>query len=482
MIASFMLYASIVTACLAFAALAIESLLRQFGRPVRWVWAGALLTTVLLLGLAPLRRDTSAGTLVPTPSSMSLTSLPIVIAPSPSSVPRTASNLLLIVWVGATTALVLLVAAVQLRYRRLSGRWPATNVAGTRVRLSPTLGPAVMGLWRPEIVVPHWLLARGAAEQQIVVAHEREHLGARDPLLLESALLVVLLMPWNVAVWWMFSRLRLAVELDCDARVLRAGTTPHVYGNLLIDVAALHAGHRAPAIALLDPPSNLQRRLNAMRPQSIRFSSLRLTAAGIVALGALIVACQAELPTDRQVTQMDAASMQRMATKHLGDSIQFKVDGQVVDGRVAQMIAPGEIASVVVDHADSGASWINVTTMHAGQPRTNRVAYKTQELATFAPDEHERVASENGFTGAAFRVMQDAHEAIGMKLGMHGAVEQKQEFHGLIFINGKRADASEFQKLVPADLKSVEVIKGPSAQKQFSDPAAAFGVIKIITK
>jgi hypothetical protein len=269
----------------------------------------------------------------------------------------------------------------------------------------------------------------------------------------------------------MFSRLRLAVELDCDARVLRAGTTPHIYGNLLIDVAALHAGHRAPAIALLDPPSNLQRRLNAMRPQSIRFTGLRLTAAGIVALGALIVACQAELPTDSQVTQMDAASMERVATRHLGDSVRFKVDGQIVEGRVAQMLAPFEIASVVVEHPDTGASWINVTTTHNRVALTNKVAYMG--------DEHP---SADGVTGAALRIMQSAHEAVGVKLGVRGLAEPKQEFHGLLFINGKRVDASEFQKLNHTDIKTVEVIKGPAAQKQFSDPAAAFGVIKIITK
>src|SRR5262249_58279568 len=27
-------------------------------------------------------------------------------------------------------------------------------------------------------------------------------------------------LPWNVALWWQRSRLRLAVEMDCDARVL----------------------------------------------------------------------------------------------------------------------------------------------------------------------------------------------------------------------------------------------------------------------
>ena len=49
--------------------------------------------------------------------------------------------------------------------------------------------------------------------------HEREHQRARDPLLLHAAAVGALVMPWNPAVWWMLSRLKLAVEMDCDARV-----------------------------------------------------------------------------------------------------------------------------------------------------------------------------------------------------------------------------------------------------------------------
>ena len=474
MIASFMLYASIVTGCLALAALAIESLFRQLGRPLRFVWINAFVTAIVLLALAPLRRESApaAGDLVPTLSTR-FTTLPFSVAPSPASVPDAATNLLLIVWLAGSAALLLLVAGVQLRYRRLRDAWPSATLGGATVRLSPTFGPAVMGIWEHDIVVPAWLLERGDGEQSIVVAHEREHLRARDPLLLESALLVVLLMPWNAALWWMLSRLRLAVELDCDARVLRAGTAPQVYGNLLLDVAALHAGHRAPALALLDPPSNLHRRLMAMRPQSVRFTRLRVTAAGIIATGALIVACQAELPTDRTVSQMDASTAERMATTHLGDSVRFIVDGKVVEGRVAQKIAPDQIASVKVDHGDGdgGPAWISVTTNQNGVAKTNSVAYKT--LYTATPD--------TGYKAEALRVMASVHDAIGFKV-MHGVSSEKEGFHGLLFINGKRADPSELEKMRPMDLKSVEVLKSPEARKQYADPAAAFGVIKVITK
>jgi hypothetical protein len=43
---------------------------------------------------------------------------------------------------------------------------------------------------------------------------------------------------------------RLAIEIDCDARVLRGGVSPHAYGSLLVEVAERVAA--AIAMALSD--------------------------------------------------------------------------------------------------------------------------------------------------------------------------------------------------------------------------------------
>ena len=165
--------------------------------------------------------------------------------------------------------------------------------------------------------------------------------------------------------------------------------------------------------------------------------------------------------------------MRRVATlsSHLGDTVRFRVDGKVVEGRVAQMIAPGKIASVSVDHGDSGTSWINVTTSRDGEAQTNLVPYKSLE-----------VHPESGWKADAFRVMENVHESIGLNVLHRTAATEKEGFHGLLFINGKRADPSELEKLDHMELKSVEVVKGPEARKVYGDPAASFGVIKVITK
>src|SRR5205807_9649646 len=98
--------------------------------------------------------------------------------------PRSTPNVLLVSWAIASGALLLLLALVHLRYSRLRRRWPRAEISGATVRVSANYGPGVIGVARPEIVVPRWLLHRPASEQAIVITHEREHLRAGDPLLL----------------------------------------------------------------------------------------------------------------------------------------------------------------------------------------------------------------------------------------------------------------------------------------------------------
>jgi hypothetical protein len=87
---------------------------------------------------------------------------------------------------------------------------------------------------------------------------------AGDHLLLAAAWLVVIALPWHPAVWYILGRLRLAIELDCDARVLRAGASPRSTARLLIEVATHGGGSRIGALALADGPSQLELRIRAM--------------------------------------------------------------------------------------------------------------------------------------------------------------------------------------------------------------------------
>jgi hypothetical protein len=166
------------------------------------------------------------------------------------------------------------------------------------VRLSNTDGPVIVGLRHPEIVVPRALLLQDPASVRLVLAHEREHLAARDPWLLFGAALLVALLPGLPALWWMRTRLRLAVEIDCDGRVL-ARRRDHVaaYGDLLLSLASRHTLMSPASLGLSLHPSTLERRIVAMtaRPNRRRLPLLVVP----IALG-VVVACNAPLPTTEQ--------------------------------------------------------------------------------------------------------------------------------------------------------------------------------------
>ena len=114
---------------------------------------------------------------------------------------------------------------------------------------------------------------------------------------------------------------------------------------------------------------------------------------------------------------------------------------------------------------------IAVTTTHGNLAVTNAI-----------PLERKIADTAYGWTADAYKVIENPNESRSGRLLIATASAEKKEFHGLLFINGKRADASEFEKLDHMRIKSVEVIKGPEAAKHYGDAAAAFGVIKVVTK
>jgi hypothetical protein len=97
-----------------------------------------------------------------------------------------------------------------------------------------------------------------------MLAHEREHVRARDAQCLSVAMLAAVLLPWNAALWFIVRRLRLAMELDCDERVLRAHGDRGEYGALLLTVCARRRREMPFALALAERPSMLERRIRAM--------------------------------------------------------------------------------------------------------------------------------------------------------------------------------------------------------------------------
>jgi hypothetical protein len=141
-------------------------------------------------------------------------------------------------------------------------------------------------------VVPRWALDP-PEECGLIVRHEREHVRAGDPWLLALASLAVAALPWSPALWWQHRRLRLAVETDCDARVVAAGANRRRYGRVLLGTAARPLLLPVPSLTWGGPRSHLERRIRALTARPPRHRILRAIPFAAVACAGVAAACGA---------------------------------------------------------------------------------------------------------------------------------------------------------------------------------------------
>ena len=214
-----------------------ERLLQRRGRTTRWLWLAAIAASVIL----------------------PLAWLPGVLA----AMPATQSQLTLGWFVLSSGMLLLLVlrSAWLLSHQR---RWQTTLLLGTPVYLSGGIGPCVAGLLRPRIVMPVWLQLIPPRQQALLLAHAQCRLAARDPQLLALAYALIVLMPWNLPLWWQLHRLRFAIEVDCDARMLAQGHALRDYATVLRRHGQYYSGLTGAAPIVLGDPRALRRRRHLM--------------------------------------------------------------------------------------------------------------------------------------------------------------------------------------------------------------------------
>jgi hypothetical protein len=299
-----LLYCAALGTLLSLAAAAVEGGARALRLPTRWGWAAALVLTVALPLVAWLRPSAIAGPAT-TADGAPVDVLRVSLLPLAESAEAaaTAAPWLAAVerglaagWGLASAAVLLWIAAMTavLAYRRR--RWTRASAAGVPVLFAPDTGPAVVGLLRGRIVLPAWAREAEPRVLETMVAHEREHLRAGDHRLLAFGLMVIAAMPWHPAAWWMLRRLRLAVEVDCDARVIRRADVL-AYGRVLLEVGQRAGRLPLGAAALSQPVSFLERRIRIMTSPRVRFPRLRAGAMAAVASGLMLAACEMATPS-----------------------------------------------------------------------------------------------------------------------------------------------------------------------------------------
>lgn len=194
-------------------------------------------------------------------------------------------------WLASCVATLCWYAIVWSRVAALVRRAPSGKIESADVRMTPALGPAVFGVLRPAILWPAWLGEAPAAVRTAVMAHEREHIAARDPILLGLGLLLVALAPWNPVLWWQLQRMRFAIEADCDQRMMYAAGGPQTYAQVLLSIAEQRITSRL--AILMSAPTWLERRIRILlRPPQ----RLGIIAAACVPFGLAAILAAAQIP------------------------------------------------------------------------------------------------------------------------------------------------------------------------------------------
>jgi beta-lactamase regulating signal transducer with metallopeptidase domain len=394
MIAIWMFYAALVAALLGIVGVLIERVASIAHWPLRAGWAVVALLAVTFAAAAAWPR---------TPATTALTAAPVTDGPAqrepmpataiasrgdrPESAidrvralpARLAPQLarwdapLLLVWGTGSMLMTAAFLAGTWLLKRRRRRWVRHDADGVRVFLTSDDGPAVVGMVRSEIVLPRWALALDGASRTLLIRHEREHIRARDPLLMHASAVAVILMPWNAAIWWIHRRLRLAIELDCDARVLASGAGRAVddarYGELLLTVATRRSRHFFQvAPAFLVHTSSLSRRIASMYAQPFRFARLQGICAAAGAT--LLLAAAVFLPApELRAQEPGSASVMRLVGSPSSSPapVMSRAATRELLARYFPDVLRGEGPESVVFVRDAAGRVIGTTTMQSAE-------------------------------------------------------------------------------------------------------------------
>jgi bla regulator protein blaR1 len=329
---AWMCYVIVVSLLLGLAALALEHSARVRQKPTRWLWGSSMIASLLVplvISSVSVRIPRLADVVDPampqrivalrqiTASGLSPSGW-LTATAGPFSASPDLDRVLQVGWSAASTTLLLAILAggVQLKWRRR--RWQHGIIAGVPVHISEDAGPAVVGLLDPHIVVPRWLMQCPPDVQELVIAHEQGHLEAHDARLMTIALGLLVCMPWNLPLWWQLRRLRLAVEIDCDAAVLRRGYDVSRYGETLIAVAERQSATITRVAAMSEPRSLLEQRIRNMMRKRTKYA--HATAVALACLGIAFAVGAAEISPPNNDNAARSAPPQRA------------LDSRIVDG------------------------------------------------------------------------------------------------------------------------------------------------------
>ncbi|MCC6241759.1 MAG: M56 family metallopeptidase [Gemmatimonadaceae bacterium] len=321
----FALSAFLVAGMLGLSALLLETVLEAIRVPRRWLWLTVIAASVLIPfamsiriplpaqvdaatpglsnGLAVFPSERTISNFVPEPARQVTQRL--VASDRSRSIEPLVRYLF-----GAALFLVPLWLLFEQRWvHRQKKHWRTMTVDGVSLYVSEDFGPAVVGLFRPLIVIPALALDLPSHDRRLLIAHEEEHVRARDGLTLFVALMSIAVTPWNLIIWWQLSRLRAAVEMDCDDRVLRRFDARSSYAKLLIDMAERTVMPVTATGFMSRLNSTLHQRVKRIIQPVQRFSRTRVASTTLGAAITIVLALTLPRILTREVSAQSASAV-----------------------------------------------------------------------------------------------------------------------------------------------------------------------------
>ena len=506
MLISWMLYAVALTTIVAGWAIALDRLAEIWSISRRGIWLAALVVGIVVpLGLAlrPVRQAPATPDAAAAGDSVrvSLQALPrsgrtpeldgsrelfLKRLSRPAMLPPSWNRFVGGGWLVASLLLTALLFRGIVSLWRGRTHWKRSVIDGHPVLVTNDVGPAVVGILSPTILLPTWALGLGESERRLMLEHEAEHLRARDPVLIAIAAWSLALLPWNPAMWFIVKRLRLAIEIDCDRRVLaRRTANARDYGLLLLTVGARSANGLRFAASLAEPRHFLEQRILAMtaaRPSRPLFAS-----APFVALALLAAVAVAQTPRPES-TLVARRTPPRIALTR--DTLMVaeppRVEAvPVVQGRPGRIApvneGPVEPPRIVRGTLLSGTQPLSIDVVRAwiqarhpsiitGDLHVNAVTIVVDENNNLLASVADSLETE--VSGSAPSIM-----VRGQLVGAPAEILPLPKPRApVIVVDGVRIDSTAQLDTIP--IESIEVIKGKSAAAEYG-PDAESGIIVI---
>lgn len=468
-----MVWSAVVAGLFAASAWLAERALSERGWPTRWPWLVALVGSLATPALARLRpvgvpRAETAETAVDgwmllDPGWLAELSTAAVAA---RPVGAGVDEALIGVWVALSLAVVGALVGGLAILRSRAARWHRARVQDESVLLSRDFGPALVGVVHPEIVLPRWALRMSDEDQRMACLHEAEHRSAHDTWLLLGGGLCVALMPWNPALWFQLRRLRAAVELDCDGRVIRRGAPRRAYGALLLELGSARRPSPLTVLALARSESLLERRLKMIVRNVRDRNPVRALGAACLSAAVFAMACETEPPT----------------------TIEEGIQAAIENGEEAAFEAKELPFGNVVRVTPIGEDELQLKLDAAGARFFVDGEERSEVSGDLDPADIDRVEVRKGDDGEASavyvftkRAAEEQAAAVGEEVSGPSTIRLRPTGdEPLVYVDDVRVEGG-MPDLDPETIERVEVIKGEAARTLYGDEAEN-GVVRITLK